>query len=866
MKAKLIVIVALMVFILSISQAIEALTIPDVPTGIQFLASYNQENGTAYIIDENHPGFPGWNNLADWYDPDNLPAWASRIKPRSAMPQPGSAELEDTWGIFILGYIKDGVLVSNTVNPLGGGTVHYFNQDNSNPKDTWLVGISWGGNDTAVSFDEPGANERTSFTTLTDNVHLELWAVDMSDLDPSVDVDTLLDYDSSRRTAADEYTGWLDAAIRANGTKLLSGTSTYVKFDGALMGSSYFSGDTFAWFDLDETDTTALWNAKWGSEPLLIDPGLNLADIYMDWGLQFSSDGWDTYSRDFGGVNVTELCTGVIGDFVWEDLNKDGIQDVDEPGVPEVTVNLYICDDGNFLFDSTMTDANGLYLFDNLEPGDYYVEFVLPDGFAFTNPDQGNDDAWDSDADTVTGKTVCFTLPCEEDLTRDAGLVVIVEDECLIAVTVEGCVDVLPPSHDCDNCHHDCDKDGCNWDRNDRDCDKGDHDFGKDGCNWDRNDRDCDKGDHDFGKDGCNWDRDDRDCDKGDHDFGKDGCDWDRDDHDCDKGDNGDGPDEDPNVCITELPAGSDAYDVAYMYEITNTSATSTLEDVIVIDDTFGEIPGSPIASIAPGETVILTLVVSLSEETTNTVTVTGSVGDIRCEASDSTTITKAEGPPTGCRVTGGGNDTFDCDCIRKTCDDGCNNKNGGGNGNDGCSRYTFGGQAGSPTGCQPQPWGEWTHNHHSGFNASFTFHAGTASAPAGTEIDWITCSDPPCCLPARQAPTKQIDFGGVGTFKNVRVKNNSPLNWIETDKLYEFAVHIEDLGEPGSTNTKKNPLLGTAACPAEGRNGIAGDWANCGCPDFYRITIYNPDGDDYVVYGYIDGGNLQIHPSHPCK
>ncbi|PNZ48697.1 SdrD B-like domain-containing protein, partial [Staphylococcus intermedius] len=29
-----------------------------------------------------------------------------------------------------------------------------------------------------------------------------------------------------------------------------------------------------------------------------------------------------------------------IGDKVWEDTNKDGIQDADEPGIPNVTVTL----------------------------------------------------------------------------------------------------------------------------------------------------------------------------------------------------------------------------------------------------------------------------------------------------------------------------------------------------------------------------------------------------------------------------------------------------------------------------------------------------------------------------------------------
>jgi len=106
-------------------------------------------------------------------------------------------------------------------------------------------------------------------------------------------------------------------------------------------------------------------------------------------------------------------------------------------------------------------------------------------------------------------------------------------------------------------------------------------------------------------------------------------------------------PAEEPSeVCVTELPADPGAYEVEYTYMVTNTSAITTLTNVIVVDDMFGEVPGSPIASILPGETVTLTLTLPLSEETTNTVTVTGYVGNIECEASDSTTITKAEGPP----------------------------------------------------------------------------------------------------------------------------------------------------------------------------------------------------------------------------
>ena len=114
--------------------------------------------------------------------------------------------------------------------------------------------------------------------------------------------------------------------------------------------------------------------------------------------------------------------TASLGDFVWDDLNGDGLQDAGEPGVEGVTVNLYD-GDGN-LVGTTTTDADGLYAFTDLAPGDYVVEFVLPGGFVFTTKDAG-DDALDSDADAATGRTDTVTLAAGEDnLTLDAGLVV----------------------------------------------------------------------------------------------------------------------------------------------------------------------------------------------------------------------------------------------------------------------------------------------------------------------------------------------------------------------------------------------------------------------------------------------------------
>jgi hypothetical protein len=197
------------------------------------------------------------------------------------------------------------------------------------------------------------------------------------------------------------------------------------------------------------------------------------------------------------------------------------------------------------------------------------------------------------------------------------------------------------------------------------------------------------------------------------------------------------------------------------------------------------------------------------------------------------------------CRVTGGGRD--DCEMA-------------GGGVND----YTFGGQAGAPTAAQPQPYGEWTHTQKNGPAGSFTFHAGTASAPPGTEIDWIECMDPGWCVQARPAPAKQIDFAGVGSFRNMRGAPAEIADYVEVhDSLHWFEVNIDDLGEPGRAGLWPPPL---PQCDPLGFGLNGGtDLADCECPDFYRIRIHQEADETspvmYEVYGYINRGNFQIHP-----
>ena len=101
-------------------------------------------------------------------------------------------------------------------------------------------------------------------------------------------------------------------------------------------------------------------------------------------------------------VNFGFVKPASLGDYTWMDVNRDGIQDADEPALPGVTVTLTRAD-GSAVTDASgnpvaavTTDANGQYKFENLLPGDYKVSFQAPAGFEATTSEAGDDRAADS--------------------------------------------------------------------------------------------------------------------------------------------------------------------------------------------------------------------------------------------------------------------------------------------------------------------------------------------------------------------------------------------------------------------------------------------------------------------------------------
>ncbi len=151
----------------------------------------------------------------------------------------------------------------------------------------------------------------------------------------------------------------------------------------------------------------------------------NVTDSFTNFAYVTGKYGDITVNDDDPAQVVVGEISGAIGDFVWYDINGNGIQDSGEPGIGNVIVELYTA--GNLVTPIATTNtfaADGSYLFTGLAPGDYVVKFIAPDNYDPTQQDQGTDDALDSDADTTTGMTATISLGSgETNLTIDAGFI-----------------------------------------------------------------------------------------------------------------------------------------------------------------------------------------------------------------------------------------------------------------------------------------------------------------------------------------------------------------------------------------------------------------------------------------------------------
>ncbi len=95
--------------------------------------------------------------------------------------------------------------------------------------------------------------------------------------------------------------------------------------------------------------------------------------------------GQDLAGQDFGNFRPVEKAS--VSGTKFEDLNQNGLRDAEEKGLEGWTVNL---EKDGLAVNTTTTDVNGQYSFDNLEPGDYVLAEVQQDGWTVTMPSAGS--------------------------------------------------------------------------------------------------------------------------------------------------------------------------------------------------------------------------------------------------------------------------------------------------------------------------------------------------------------------------------------------------------------------------------------------------------------------------------------------
>ncbi|HND55410.1 MAG TPA: SdrD B-like domain-containing protein, partial [Pirellulaceae bacterium] len=121
--------------------------------------------------------------------------------------------------------------------------------------------------------------------------------------------------------------------------------------------------------------------------------------------------GGATYAADFGYYKTVAS----LGDFVWKDANRDGLQTAGETGISGAVVTLIVVyPNGDTTSLTTTTNASGGYAFWNLLADENYngvgtsgfggtepyfqMSVAIPTGFTPSPVDQGSNDAIDSES------------------------------------------------------------------------------------------------------------------------------------------------------------------------------------------------------------------------------------------------------------------------------------------------------------------------------------------------------------------------------------------------------------------------------------------------------------------------------------
>lgn len=213
-----------------------------------------------------------------------------------------------------------------------------------------------------------------------------------------------------------------DIASTITGDHPITGEPGYYEFGGIAYGRYQVRFPTSISSGRNLTIQNAGTDDEINSKP---NPQDGLTDAFM-----LDDETPEVLTMDAGYHTPPPPEPAFIGDFIFQDLNENGIQEPGEPGINGVRVELYD-EQGNHVLTATsqnhpVTFEPGFYSF-VVPAGTYYVRFPteLDGGQTLTIQNAGSDPERNSKPDPATGNTEMITVaPGEERLDMDAGYII----------------------------------------------------------------------------------------------------------------------------------------------------------------------------------------------------------------------------------------------------------------------------------------------------------------------------------------------------------------------------------------------------------------------------------------------------------
>ncbi|UXV33956.1 carboxypeptidase regulatory-like domain-containing protein [Staphylococcus sp. IVB6181] len=191
------------------------------------------------------------------------------------------------------------------------------------------------------------------------------------------------------------HLAWVDAdqdGIQGDTELGLAHVKVDLTKDGKVVASTVTDSNGHYQFDNVNNGTYQVeFDVPEGYTPTQVQAGEDETKDSNGTPVEVTIDNADNLTIDMGYLKDTPTPVAVyeLGDFVWNDLNENGIQDKDEPSLKDIQVTLTNPDNSTL---TTVTDAKGNYKFSQIPNGKYKVAFTTPVGFVPTKTGQGEAD------------------------------------------------------------------------------------------------------------------------------------------------------------------------------------------------------------------------------------------------------------------------------------------------------------------------------------------------------------------------------------------------------------------------------------------------------------------------------------------